>query len=129
VSPVRPVILVADDDRALCDLLREFLEEEGYAVVCAGTGQAALAIIEAGDPDLLLLDWRLSGLDGAEVCRRARALAPPGGRRLPIVVASAFGDAERAAALGAGADEYVAKPFELDALLAVIARYLPAPRA
>jgi two-component system OmpR family response regulator len=121
-------VLVADDDRSLCELLQEFLEEEGYTVVSVRTGPAALVRIEAGGLDLAIIDWRLPGLAGPEVCRRAREIAPPGGRRLPIIVASASGDLERAAALAAGADEYLAKPFELDDLLAVLARHAPPGR-
>jgi CheY-like chemotaxis protein len=125
VLPTRPVVLVADDDQPLCDLLKEFLEEEGYAVTCVRTGPAALARIEAGGLDLALVDWRLPGLAGPDVCRRARQAERPDARRLPIVVASASGELERNAALAAGADEYVTKPFELDELLATLARHVP----
>ena len=124
MPPTRPVVLVADDDRPLCELLQEFLEEEGYTVACVRTGPAALVRIEAGGLDLALLDWRLPGLAGPEVCRRAREVAPPGAGHLPIIVVSASGDLERAAALAAGADEYLTKPFELDDLLAVLARHV-----
>jgi CheY-like chemotaxis protein len=128
VPPPRPVVLVADDDQPLCDLLQEFLTEEGYVVVCERSGSAALARIEAGGIDLALLDWRLPGLVGPDVCRRLRAAERPGARRLPIVVASASGETERDAALAAGADDYVTKPFELDDLLATLARHVPPPR-
>jgi DNA-binding response OmpR family regulator len=117
---------VADDDAALCFLLQEFLEEEGYAVESVRTGPAALTRLAAGDVDLALVDRRLPGLDGAEVCRRARAAAPPGARRVPIVVVSALGERERAETLAAGADDYLSKPFELDDVLAIVARHLPA---
>ncbi|HLH21855.1 MAG TPA: response regulator [Chloroflexota bacterium] len=123
----RPVVLVADDDQSLCDLLHEFLEEEGYTVVGMRTGLAALVRLEAGGIDLALLDWRLPGLTGPDICRRIRAAERADARRLPIVVTSASGHLERAAALAAGADDYLAKPFELDDLLALLARHLPSP--
>ena len=125
MPPTRPVVLVADDDRPLCELLQEFLEEEGYTVVCVPTGPAALVRIEAGGLDVALVDWRLPGLAGPELCRRAREITLRDARRLPIIMASASGDLERAAALAAGADEYLAKPFELDDMLAALARYAP----
>jgi CheY-like chemotaxis protein len=128
VPTTRPVVLVADDDRPLCELLQEFLGEEGYSVVCVRTGPAALVRIEAGGLDVALIDWRLPGLAGPEVCRRAREVAPPGAGRLPIIVASASGELERDAALAAGADEYLTKPFELDDLLAILARHAPPAR-
>src|SRR3954451_4869042 len=99
VGASRPVVLVADDDPSVCDLLKEVLEEEGYAVTCVRSGSAALARIEADSLDLALLDWRLPGLTGPEICQRARAAA----RRLPIVVTSAAGDPAGTEALRAGA--------------------------
>jgi DNA-binding response OmpR family regulator len=122
---VRPVILVADDDQPTCDLLKDFLEWEGYAADCVRTGPAALARIQAGGLDLALLDWMLPDLGGVDPCQQVREGERGREEHLPIIVVSASGEAQRDTALAAGADTYLPKPFELDDLLDLVVRYVP----
>ena len=109
-------ILVVDDERAVRESLRRALELEGYEIALAGDGQAALEELETGDePDAMILDVLMPGLDGLEVARRVRR----GGSRLPILMLTARVEVhDRVAGLDAGADDYVTKPFALEELLA-----------
>jgi two-component system, OmpR family, response regulator MprA len=109
-------ILVVDDERAVRDSLRRALELEGYNVELAADGEEALDQLESnGDPDAVILDLLMPGVDGLEVCRRLRR----DGRRLPILMLTARDEIEsRVSGLDAGADDYVTKPFALDELLA-----------
>ena len=116
-----PRVLVVDDDAGIRDLLDLALTNAGYAVALAEDGAAALAMVEAVAPDVILLDMRMPVLDGwafAEAYRRRP------GRRAPIVVMTAARDAPGSAAEIA-ATGYLAKPFDLAELLACVARYRP----
>jgi len=109
-------ILVVDDERAVRDSLRRALELQGYEVELAADGSEALAQLERnGQPDAILLDVLMPGIDGLEVCRRIRR----SGREVPVLMLTAR-DAvdDRVAGLDAGADDYVVKPFALEELLA-----------
>jgi len=108
-------ILVVDDERAVRDSLRRALELQRYEVDLAGDGGEALERIEAQPPDALVLDILMPKMDGLEVCRRLRTA----GSRLPVLVLTARDEiVDRVAGLDAGADDYLAKPFALDELLA-----------
>jgi two-component system response regulator MprA len=108
-------ILVVDDERAVRDSLRRALELEGYEIELATNGQEALYRLSGNDPDALILDVLMPGMDGIEVCRRVRR----GGNRLPILMLTARDAVEnRVEGLDAGADDYVTKPFALEELLA-----------
>ena len=109
-------ILVVDDERAVRDSLRRALELEGYEIELATNGQEALYRLSANsDPDAVILDVLMPGMDGIEVCRRVRR----GGNRLPILMLTARDAVEnRVEGLDAGADDYVTKPFALEELLA-----------
>ena len=109
-------ILVVDDERAVRESLRRALELEGYEIELADDGVAALDALESsGEPDAMILDVLMPGLDGLEVARRLRR----GGSTLPILMLTARVEVEdRVAGLDAGADDYVTKPFALDELLA-----------
>jgi two-component system response regulator MprA len=109
-------ILVVDDERAVRESLRRALELEGYEIELAGVGSEALYRLEAnGEPDAVILDVLMPGLDGLEVCKRLRRA----GSRLPVLMLTARGEVEdRVAGLDAGADDYVTKPFALEELLA-----------
>jgi two-component system response regulator MprA len=112
-----PRILVADDDRAIRESVERALGLEGYDTLTASDGAKALAAIEAGRPDLLILDVMMPGIDGLMVCRVLRAQRRP----LPILMLTALAQtADRVEGLDAGADDYLPKPFELDELLARI---------
>ena len=109
-------ILVVDDERAVRESLRRALELEGYEIELAGDGSEALYRVEAnGEPDAVILDVLMPGLDGLEVCKRLRRA----GSRLPVLMLTARDEVEdRVAGLDAGADDYVTKPFALEELLA-----------
>ena len=108
-------ILVVDDERAVRESLRRALELEGYEIELADDGLAALAALEDDEPDAMILDVLMPGLDGLEVARRVRRA----GSRLPILMLTARVEVDdRVAGLDAGADDYVTKPFALDELLA-----------
>lgn len=110
-------ILVAEDDVRLAALLEESLAEAGWDVERVGDGRSAYGrALPGGLPyDVLLLDWMLPGMDGVTVCRRLRDL----GVTTPVLMLTARGDVrDKIAGLDAGADDYLAKPFDLDELLA-----------
>jgi len=111
-------ILVVDDERAVRESLRRALELEGYEIELADDGIAALEALEAnGEPDAMILDILMPGLDGLEVARRLRRE----GSRLPILMLTARVEVDdRVAGLDAGADDYVTKPFGTEELLARI---------
>jgi two-component system response regulator MprA len=110
-------ILVVDDERAVRESLRRALELEGYEIELAEDGRAALSRLESeeGQPDAVILDVLMPGVDGLEVCRRLRRT----GIRVPVLMLTARDEVEnRVAGLDAGADDYVTKPFALEELLA-----------
>ena len=101
-------ILVADDDRNICELLRMYLEKEGFAVVLAGNGEEALSKFDEEEPDILLLDVMMPKLDGWQVCRELRKKS-----ECPIIMITAKGETfDKVLGLELGADDYVVKPFE-----------------
>jgi two-component system response regulator MprA len=109
-------LLIVDDDRALRDALRA-LSLAGYEVAGAGGGLDALGQVSERPPDAVILDIGLPDISGLEVCRRLRA----DGRRLPVLVLSARDAvADRIDGLDAGADDYLAKPFDVGELVARI---------
>ena len=111
-APTR--ILVVDDDPTVSEVVARYLERDGYAVETVSDGRTALDRALAEPPDLVVLDLMLPGLDGLEVCRRLRALAP-----VPIVILTARGqESDRIVGLELGADDYVAKPFSTKELVA-----------
>jgi two-component system response regulator MprA len=110
-------ILVVEDDPAISSMLRRGLQLEGYAVRVEGTGSGAIESFHAGEPDLVVLDIMLPGLNGVDVCRRLRAT----GSGVPILMLTARDEiGDRVAGLDAGADDYLVKPFAFPELLARI---------
>ena len=109
-------VLVAEDDRNIADLLKMYLEKEGYAVTWAPDGGQALEKFRAIKPDLVLLDVMMPVMDGWSVCRSIRAES-----KTPIIMLTAKGETDdKVAGLKSGADDYVTKPFEMKELLARI---------
>ena len=112
-APEPPTILIVDDDPEVVSLLTMTLEPEGFRLLSAGDGEAALEIARAACPDLLLLDWTMPGKDGLEVCRALRAESNPRLRHVPVILLTARVDAqETAAGFAAGVTDYVTKPFK-----------------
>ena len=100
-------VLVVDDDETVRDVVRRYLEVAGFTVEMAGDGTEGLAKFAAAEPDLVVLDVMMPGLNGLEVCRRLRLVS-----QVPIVMLTALGEEEnRIAGLQLGADDYVTKPF------------------
>ena len=115
----KPIILVVEDEAPLITLLRYNLEKQGFRVEEAADGQEALLRVAEARPDLVLLDWMLPALSGIEVCRQLRR--KPATRDLPIIMVTArTEDQDAVRALDTGADDYIAKPFAMDSLLARI---------
>src|SRR5688500_18986221 len=104
-------VLVIDDDPKITLLLRRALGMEGYAVKTASSGMAGLEEARISEPDLVILDVLMPGIDGLEVCRRLRA----SGGDTPILLLTAKDEVvDRVQGLDSGADDYVVKPFSLD---------------
>ena len=109
-------ILIADDDKNICELLRLYLAKEGYDICIANDGEAAVAAFEKEKPDLVVLDIMMPGIDGWEVCRRVRAAG-----NTPVIMLTAKGETfDKVLGLELGADDYVVKPFEAKELVARI---------
>ena len=118
----RPKVLVVDDAPANCEMLEAILAPRGYAVLSASTGREALEKIAVEEPDLILLDIVMPGMDGYEVCRRLRADERT--RLLPVVMVTASEEQEKTRALEAGADDFVQKPLNQAELLARVGSLL-----
>ena len=109
-------ILVIEDDRNIADLLRLYLEKEGTECQVAGDGLVGLEKFHQLQPDLVLLDIMLPGLDGWAVCRKIRETS-----KTPVIMLTAKGELEdKVSGLEMGADDYITKPFEMKEVLARI---------
>lgn len=112
-------ILVVDDEEPILELLRFNLEKEGYLVCAAKDGAEALERVEKEQPDLVVLDLMLPGMDGLEVCRRIRLI--PKYQQIPIIMLTAKGEViDKVLGLELGADDYMTKPFSPRELVARI---------
>src|SRR5918912_989765 len=110
----KTTIVAADDDPQLLRLVTRNLEFEGYEVLPASDGQQALEQVEAHTPDLVLLDVMMPRMDGFTVCQRVREFST-----VPVIIVTARGqDQDKVRGLDLGADDYLAKPFSVDELLA-----------
>ncbi len=107
-------VLIVDDDASIIEVLRLYFEKEGYAVSVCMQGDKALSTFHASNPDIVILDLMLPGMDGYDVCREIRKNS-----NTPIIMLTARTDAlDKIIGLELGADDYVAKPFEPKELLA-----------
>lgn len=107
-------ILIADDDANICELVRLYLEKEGYETVVCFNGEKALEIFRGGKIDLAILDIMMPKTDGVTVCREIRKES-----KMPIIMLTAKGETfDKVLCLELGADDYVVKPFESKELVA-----------
>ena len=118
-------ILIVDDDAQLRQSFEKLLTAEGHTVQTAGSGEAALKALQAGIPDLVIMDVRMPGMSGLEAFKAMHEMEP----KLPVIIMTAFGTTETAIeATKLGAFEYVLKPFEIPDILALISQALDAGR-
>ena len=116
-------ILIVDDTQANLRLLSQLLGQRGYNVRAVTNGARALASVEAEIPDLILLDIRMPGMDGYQVCQRLKEL--PQARDIPILFISALDEVEeKMKAFGAGGVDYITKPFQLEEVVARVETHL-----
>ena len=120
-------VLVVDDEPTIRDVVVRYLERDGYATLEAADGARARELLESGDPDLVVLDLMLPGMDGLELCRWIRSRS-----RLPLIMLTARSEeSDRIVGLELGADDYVTKPFSPRELTArvrtVLRRAEPGP--
>lgn len=112
-------VLVADDDPSILEALQLMLEDAGYEVQTSSDGKTVQEVKE-NLPDVILLDLWMSGMDGRDICKVLKKKERT--RHIPIIIFSANRDTERIA-WEAGADDFITKPFEMDTLLNMIAKY------
>ena len=118
-------ILVVDDEAPILDLVRGYLERDGFEVDTAADGPAGLAAVRAGNPDVVVLDVMLPGIDGIEVCRQLRTFS-----NAYVLMLTARGEEiDRIVGLTVGADDYLVKPFSPRELVARVRALLRRPRA
>lgn len=109
-------ILIVDDDTNICELLRLYIEKDGFDTAIANNGTQALKLFEQEKPDLIMLDIMLPELDGWQVCREIRKTS-----QVPIIMLTAKGEVfDKVLGLELGADDYVVKPFEAKEVVARI---------
>ncbi len=109
-------VLIVDDDQNICELLRLYMEKEGYDTRIANDGKAALEVFDEYNPDLIMLDIMLPELDGWQVCREIRKKS-----QCPIIMLTAKSEVfDKVLGLELGADDYVVKPFEAKEIVARI---------
>lgn len=109
-------IMIVDDDRNICELLRLYIEKEGFETAIANDGKAAVQMFDSVNPDLMLLDIMLPELDGWQVCREIRKTSD-----VPIIMLTAKGETfDKVLGLELGADDYVVKPFDAKEIVARI---------
>jgi two-component system KDP operon response regulator KdpE len=109
-------VLLVEDDPNIVDLIRSNLAVRGFDTMVSTDGVRALALLESGRPDVVLLDLMLPGVDGMELCRAMRERSSVG----IIVVSARRGERDKVGALNVGADDYMTKPFSIEELLARI---------
>ena len=117
-------VLVVDDEQDLVDLVRSYLEREGYAVLTAEDGPTALELARQHEPDVLVLDVMLPGLDGIEVCRRLRQWSDA----YVLMLTARVEEVDKLIGLAVGADDYMTKPFSPRELVARVKTLLRRPR-
>ncbi len=123
MNPDTKKIAVVDDDPDVLDALQMTLEDEGYDVTATEKGEYAENLPDTNEnlPDLIILDVLLSGKDGRTICQKLKSQQET--RHIPIIMISAHPNAKQSVK-EVGADDFLAKPFDVDELLALVAKYL-----
>jgi DNA-binding response OmpR family regulator len=121
----RPRALVVDDEAPLVDLVRSYLEREGFDVDGAYDGESAVELARRADPDVIVLDLMLPGIDGLEACRRIRSFSDA----YIVMLTARTEEMDKIVGLSTGADDYVTKPFSPRELVARVRAMLRRPRA
>ena len=123
---VRKKVLIVDDQASILTTLRFQVQNAGYDVITANSGEAALAAIVQQVPDLILLDVMMPKMNGWEVCRRLKSLDAT--KSVPVfVVTSLHGESDSAVARSSGADEFLTKPIKTVELLRLLRKHLGSP--
>lgn len=117
-------ILVVDDEQSLAKLVASYLRREGYEATCAFDGLTAVAAARREEPDVVILDLMLPGLDGVEVCRQVRTFSDC----YVLMLTARTEEVDKLVGLGVGADDYVTKPFSTRELVARVRAMLRRPR-
>ena len=121
----RERILVIDDEPSLGELLCVLLEREGYVTARAQSGEEGLERYDALDPDLVLTDLNMPGIDGIELLRQIKTRSAQRGRDVPVILLTAYGSVTTAVqAMREGAFDYVAKPFHNEELRLIVRKAL-----
>jgi DNA-binding response OmpR family regulator len=114
-------VLVAEDDKAIIDVLRIILENEGYEVFTADQGVTIHSTIKEHNPDMVLLDIWLYGEDGGEIARSIKTKHET--KDIPVILMSANNETEKITK-ESGADDFLLKPFNIDELLGIVRKYI-----
>ena len=124
-GPARVRALVVDDEAPLVRLVQSYLEREGFEVATAADGEQAVEVARAWEPEVIVLDLMLPGVDGIEACRRIRTFSDA----YVVMLTARTEEVDKLVGLGVGADDYVTKPFSPRELVARIRAMLRRPRA
>ncbi len=117
-----PQVLIVDDELHMCNVLRRILEKEGYRVITVLDGETAVQLTKEKEPDLILLDLMMPGIDGREVCRRVRAFSPK--TQIIYLTAKAELDPLALKELRSEADAYISKPATSKQILSRVSNVL-----
>ena len=123
--PTRPRALVVDDEPPLVELVRSYLEREGFEVADAHDGETAVELARRFEPQVIVLDLMLPGMDGLEVCRRIRSFSDA----YIVMLTARTEELDKIVGLSTGADDYITKPFSPRELVARVRAMLRRPRA
>lgn len=114
-------ILIAEDDKAIIDVVKIILENEGYEILLADQGETIFKKIEKNRPDLIFLDIWLFGEDGGKIAKKLKSKSHT--RHIPLVLMSANNETEKITKT-VGADDFLLKPFDIDDLLFIVRKYI-----